>query len=75
MEESAKRRRAELIDEIRDLRQTLEVLGIADRVPSLARADIATHKREIEGKLRLLDEELHELNVQLIREGLPPDLS
>jgi hypothetical protein len=70
MEESAKRRRAELIEEIRRHRQRLKVLELADRVPSLARVDAATHKREIEEKLHLLNEELRDLNVQLIREGL-----
>jgi hypothetical protein len=70
MEESAKRRRADLIEEIRQHRQRLEVLELADRVPSLARVDAATHKRDIAEKLRLLNEELHDLNVQLIREGL-----
>ena len=75
MEERAKGRRAELIEEIRVLRQRLEVLEFADRVPSLARAATAAHKREVEEKLRLLNEELHDLNVQLIREGLDSDLS
>jgi hypothetical protein len=75
MEESTKRRRAELIEEIKGLRQRLEVLELADRVPSLARADTAAHKREIDEKLRLLDEELHDLNVQLIREGMSSDFS
>jgi hypothetical protein len=70
MEESAKSRRAELIEEIKRHRQRLEVLELADRVPSLARVDAATHKREIAEKLHLLNEELHDLNVQLIREGL-----
>ena len=71
VEESTKGRRAELIEEIRLLRQRLEVLEFGDRVPSLARADTAAHKREIEEKLRLLNNELHDLNVQLIREQLP----
>ena len=75
MEDSTKRHRAELIEEIKGLRQRLEVLEFADRVPSLARADTATHKREIEEKLRMLDDELHDLNVQLIREGMSSDLS
>jgi hypothetical protein len=54
MEESAKRRRAELIKEIRRHRQSLKVLELADRVPSLARLDAATHEREIEKKLHLM---------------------
>jgi hypothetical protein len=70
MEEGTKRRRAELIEEIRRQRQRLEVLELADRVPSLARIDAAAHKREIAEMLRLLNEELRDLNVQLIREGL-----
>ena len=75
MEESAKRRRAGLIEEIRRHRQRLEVLELADRVPSLARVEAATHKREIAEQLRLLNEELHDLNVQLIREGLSANRS
>lgn len=75
MEESAKRHRAELIEEIQGLRRSLEVLEIADRVPSLARVDATAHKREIAEKLRLLENELHRLNVQLIREGLSADHS
>ena len=71
MEDRAKHRRAELIEEIRRSRKRLEVLNLVDRhAPSLVREDAANHKREITEKLRLLNEELHALNVQLIREGL-----
>lgn len=57
------------------LRHRSEVLEFADRVPSLARADTAAHEREIEEKLRLMNNELHGLNVRLIRERLPSDVS
>lgn len=71
MEESAKHRRAELIEQIRRHRERLEVLNLVDRLaPSLVRANAATQKGEIAEELRLLNEELHNLNVQLIREAL-----
>jgi predicted HTH domain antitoxin len=74
MEESAKHRRVELIEEIRRHRKRLHILGRAleraDRSPNQVREDVAIHKREIAERLRLFEEELHELNVQLIREGL-----
>lgn len=71
MEDSARHRRAELIEEIRRHGERLEVLNLLDRcAPSLVREDAANHKQEIAEKLRLLNEELHALNLQLIREGL-----
>ncbi len=76
MEESAKRHRAELIEEIRRHRERLEVLNLVNRsARSLVREDAAKHKQEIAEKLRLLNEELHALNVQLIREGLSAKLN
>jgi hypothetical protein len=75
MEESAKRRRAELIEEINRHRKRLRILEHAERVPLLAQVETAAQvremRREVEEKLRSLNEELHNLNVQLIRDGLP----
>jgi len=77
MEESAKRRRAELIEEINRHRKRLRVLEHAERVPSLASVETAAQvrqmMRDVEEKLRSLNEELHNLNVQLIRDGLSAD--
>ena len=77
MEESAKRRRGEVIEEINQHRKRLRVLELAKRIPALARVETAAQVREmireVEEKLRSLNEELHNLNVQLIRDGLSAD--
>jgi hypothetical protein len=69
MEESAKFRRAELIEKIRRYRDTLSEMKFADnRAPSSAKEAIASRSLEITEKVRSMEKELHELNVQLIRE-------
>jgi hypothetical protein len=72
MEDGAKLRRGELIEEIKRLRQQSYVLEFVERnAPSLMREEAATHRLEVTEKLHLLENALHALNVQLIRQGLP----
>jgi hypothetical protein len=69
MEDGAKLRRGELIEEIKRLRQQSYVLEFVERnAPSLMREEAATHRLEVTEKLHLLENALHALNVQLIRQ-------
>jgi hypothetical protein len=74
MQESAKLRRGKLIEEIRRYRHRLSVMKFADqRAASPAKEAVARHNQEIAEKLRSVENELHELNVQLIREEMSGD--
>jgi type IV secretory pathway VirB4 component len=71
MQESDKLRRSKLIREVTEHRDLLSMLKITDRrAPSFEQEAIARRNQEITDKLRALENELHALNVQLIREGL-----
>jgi hypothetical protein len=71
--ESAKLRRAKLIEQIRRY-DVLSVMKFADqRAPSSAKEAIASRNQEIAEKLRSMENELHELNVQLIGQELSGD--
>ena len=59
---------------MRGSRERLEVLQLADRAPVLGSRRYCRHEREIGEKLCSLDEELHDLDVQLIREGVSSEL-
>jgi hypothetical protein len=73
MQESAKLRRGKLIEEIRRYRLRLFVMKFAEQTAAPpakeAKEAIARHNQEIAENLRSMENELHELNVQLIREG------
>jgi hypothetical protein len=70
MQESAKLRRGKLIEEIRRYRLRLSVMKFAEQTAAPpAKEAIARHNQEIAENLRSMENELHELNVQLIREG------
>jgi hypothetical protein len=74
MQESDKLRRGELIEEIKRYRDLLFMTKFVDqRAPSSAKEAIASRNQEITEKLRLMENELHELNVQLIHEELSGD--
>jgi len=75
MQEAAKVRRAELIQEISRYRRLLSTVQSMRFTSSEQEEAIAKHNREITEKLRLMEDELHGLNVELIREGLPADPS
>jgi hypothetical protein len=74
MQESAKLRRGKLIEEIRRYRHTLFVMKLGEQIaPSPPKEAFARHNQEIAEKLRSMENELHELNVQLIREEISGD--
>jgi len=75
MQESDKLRRSKLIEEVKKYRDLLSMLRFTDRrAPSSEQEEIARRNEEISDRLRALENELHELNVQLIREGLSENL-
>jgi hypothetical protein len=72
MQESPRLRKWKLIEEIRRYRHTLPVMKFANQraAASPAKEAIASRNQEIAKKLRSMENELHELNVQLIREEM-----
>jgi hypothetical protein len=75
MHESDKLRRSKLIEEVKKYRDLLSRLRFTDRrAPSSDQEEITARNEEISDRLRALENELHELNVQLIREGLSENL-
>jgi hypothetical protein len=74
MQESDKLRRSKLIGEVKKGRDLLSMLKFTDRrAPPSKQDEIARRNQEIMERLRALENELHELNVQLIREGRSED--
>jgi len=71
MQESAKLRRRKLIEEIR--RYRLVTKFEEQRAASPANEGVVRHNQEIADKLRSMENELHKLNVQLIREEMSGD--
>jgi transcription elongation GreA/GreB family factor len=75
MQERDKLRRSKLIEEVKKYRDLLSMLRFTDRrAPSSEQEEITRRNEEISDKLRALENELRELNVQLIREGLSENL-
>ena len=71
MQESEKLRRGKLIEDVKKYRHLLSMVKFTDRkAPSSMQEAIARRNQEITEKLHALETELHDLNVQLIREGL-----
>lgn len=80
MEQNRQLRRAQLAEEIRRHRRSLDLAKIAQaRLPSSAPASvkdqITAHVQKISEDLHKMEAELHELNVQQIREELSRDSS
>lgn len=75
MHESRQLRRAKLTEGVRRHRRLLSAMRLADdRASSLSVKDrVASRIQEISGELRKMEGELHELNVQQIREELSTD--
>ena len=71
MQESDKLRRSKLIEEIKKYRDLLSMLRFTDRrAPSFEQKEITRRNQEISDRLRALENELHELNVQLHPRGI-----
>ena len=71
MQESDKLRRTKLIEETKKYRDLLSMLRFTDRrAPSSEQEEITRRNQEISDRLRALENELHELNVQLHPRGI-----
>jgi hypothetical protein len=71
MEQDRKLRRGKLAQEIPRIRDSLSVMKFAqDRLPSSMRERRAIRIQQLTEELQKMEAELHELNVELIREEL-----
>lgn len=71
MHESRQLRRARLTEGIRGHRRLLSAMRFAeDKASSSVKDRVASRIQELSGELRKMEGELHELNVQQIREEL-----